>query len=321
MPKTKAKISKKNKSKQSITKKTRRLQPPTYKSFRLRKKIKPTTTPLRSAFKILFQAMVTLRTHWRLFLTITVIYGVLTVILVHGLGGSLNLTGLKNELKSGFSGRWSSLLTGVTLFSYLLGSAGTSVNPAGGVYQTILVIIISLVTIWALRQVVAGSNIRARDAFYKGLYPLVPFILVLLVVGLQLIPLLLGSWLYATVVTNSIAITAFEKFVWAVLAFLLVLLSLYMVCSSIFALYIVTLPDMTPMKALRSARQLVRYRRWTVVRRLLFLPVALLILGAVIMIPLIIFLTPLAEWVFFFLTMFMLVVFNTYMYTLYRELL
>lgn len=254
-------------------------------------------------------------------MSITLIYGLLTVILVRGIGGSLDLSGLKDNLKGGFSGNGSSLLTGVTLFSYLLGSAGTSTNPAGGVYQTVLIIIMSLVIIWALRQVLSGHKIRARDAFYNGTYPLVPFVLVLLVVGLQLLPLLAGSWLYSTVISSGIAVTELEKFTWAILAFLLAILSLYMICSSLFALYIVTLPEMTPMKALRSARQLVLYRRWTILRKILFLPLVLLILGGAIMIPLILLITPAAEWIFFMLSMFVLVVVHAYMYTLYRELL
>jgi uncharacterized membrane protein YoaK (UPF0700 family) len=94
-----------------------------------------------------------------------------------------------------------------------------------------------------------------------------------------------------------------------------------MISSSLFALYIVTLPDMTPFKALRSARELVRHRRWTVLRKILFLPIILLVVAAIIMLPIIIWLTSLAQWVFFLLTMFALVAANAYMYTLYRELL
>ncbi len=94
-----------------------------------------------------------------------------------------------------------------------------------------------------------------------------------------------------------------------------------MISSSIFALYIVTLPDMTPLKALRSARELVKGRRWAVILRLLSLPVILLIVAAIIMVPIIIVLTPVAQWVFFLLTMFTLVAVHAYMYTLYRELL
>ncbi len=298
----------------------RKLKSPTYKSFRLTKRIKQ-PVKLTSSINIFKSALKTLKTNWKLFLVITLIYGFLTVILVRGIGGALNLNELKTALQNGFSGSFSNLFTGLTLFSYLISSAGASVNPAGGVYQSILIVITSLVVIWALRQVQAGNKISAKDAFYQGTFPLIPFILVLLVIGLQLLPLAMGSWLYSTVVTYSIAVTELEKFLWAVLALLLALLSIYMICSSVFALYIVTLPNMTPMKALRSARQLVLYRRWAVFRKVIFLPISLLIIGAIIMIPLIIFVTPLAEWVFFILSMLTLVVVHTYMYRLYRELL
>jgi hypothetical protein len=169
--------------------------------------------------------------------------------------------------------------------------------------------------------VLAGSKARVRDTYYRGMYPLVPFILVLMVIALQLVPLLVGSTVYSLVINNGIAVLFIEKLLWALLYALLALLSLYMISSSLFALYIVTLPDMTPLKALRSARELVRYRRWTVLRKVLCLPLILLVAAAIIMLPIIVWLTPLAKWIFFLLTMSSLVAVHAYMYTLYRELL
>jgi hypothetical protein len=78
---------------------------------------------------------------------------------------------------------------------------------------------------------------------------------------------------------------------------------------------------MTPMKALRSARELVRYRRWTVLRKVLWLPFVLLLAAALIMVPIIIWLTALAQWIFFLLTMFAVAAVHAYLYGLYRELL
>jgi K+-sensing histidine kinase KdpD len=83
----------------------------------------------------------------------------------------------------------------------------------------------------------------------------------------------------------------------------------------------VTLPDMTPLKALRSARELVRYRRWTILLRVLFLPVLLLLAAAIIMVPIITLLTPLTKWMIFLLSMIAIAVVHSYMYSLYRELL
>lgn len=320
---SKSKVAKKKPVKESQTAaKTRQVKQPVYKSFRPSKRIKPADRhEIKGSFKLLSSSLKTISQHWRLFLVITIIYGVLSIILVRGIGGGLDLATIKDNLKNGISGETSQLATGAVLFGYLLGSSGTSTSPTASTYQSILVIIMSLVIIWSLRQVLAGHVIRARDAFYNGTYPLIQFILVLVVIGLQLLPLLIGSWIYTVILQGGIAVTDLEKYLWFILFFLMVLLSLYMICSSLFALYIVTLPNMTPIKALRSARALVKHRRWTVMRKVLFLPLALMVLGAIIMVPLILYVTPVAEWVFFGLTMFVLVVVHSYMYSLYRELL
>jgi len=263
-------------------------------------------------------------TLWRyrtLFIGLTLTYGILNLILVQGLANSTNVTQLKDQLSQVFTGHLGSLASSLSVFVVLVGGAGNSSSQTAGAYQLFLALITSLAVIWALRQVLAGAQLRIRDAYYRGMYPLIPFILVLVVIGLQLLPLLIGSLLYGTVSSNGIAVSAAEKILWAVLYAGLALLSLYLLSSSLFGLYIVTLPDMTPIKALRSARELVRHRRWTVLRKILWLPLLLLVTAAVIMVPIIIWLTPLAQWVFFLLTMFALVAVHAYMYTLYRELL
>ncbi len=276
---------------------------------------------LPNVLKLFRMALYSLKTSWRLYGAIILVYGLLTVIFVRGFGSGLNLQDLKNSFQNVFNGSLGQLSTGVSLFGVLLGSAGTSSNPTASVYQSILVVVISLVLIWSLRQQQARHRVSLRDAFYNGLYPLIPFLLVLAIIGAQLLPLAAGSALYSLAVGNGIAVTIIEKSLWGLVFFLLALVSLYLVSSSIFALYIVTLPEMTPLRALRSARELVRGRRWIVLRKIVLLPILLLIAAAVIMIPLVILLTPVAEWVFFMCTMAALAIVHSYMYTLYRELL
>src|SRR3989344_3524342 len=221
---TPAKTRKKPASKEPVATAPRKLKKPEYKSFKVSKRIKHTGPKIDSAFKVFKNSLVILKQNWKIFLGITLIYGLLTIVLVRGIGGSLNLNELKSVIQEGFEGKFASLTTSAALFSYLVGSAGTSGSPTGGVYQTILIIVISLAIIWALRQVVANSKIKVRDTFYLGMSPLIPFILVLAVIGLQLIPLLAGSWLYSTVIGNGIAVSTVEKLAWALLFLLLVVL-------------------------------------------------------------------------------------------------
>lgn len=251
---------------------------------------------------------------------IALVYGLLTLVLVRGLTGSLDVTGIKDTFTSIFEGQLGNLLAASVIFGSLLGSTASATGSASYA-QPLLMIIVALAIIWALRQSLSGEKVAAKDAFYKGMYPLVPFTLVLGVVCLQLLPLLVGNWLYSLVLSNGIAVTVAEKVLWIMLFFLLALLSLYMISSSLFALFIVTLPDMTPMRALRSARQLVMHRRWIVLRKIVLLPIMLLLGSIVIMLPILLFLTAIAEWVFFALSMFGWVLSLTYIYTLYRRLL
>lgn len=297
----------------------RRLRGPKYKAFRLSKRIKhPIKLP--NAYRLIRLALELLGRNKRLFIGITIVYGLLNIVLVTGLTNKIDLTTLKSTLQTAF-GSGGAVTSTLTVFAVLVSSVGSSVSGAASAYQLFLILIVSLAIIWALREVSAGTRIRVRDAYYNGMYPLIPFLLVLMVIGLQLIPLVAGGTIFNIVITNGIAVFAAEKFLWGALFALLALLSIYMISSSIFALYIVTLPVMTPLKALRSARSLVRFRRWTVLRKVLVLPLILLLLITVIMLPIIFVATAAAQWVFFALTMFSAAVVHGYLYTLYRELL
>ncbi|MCA9344688.1 hypothetical protein KC946_02530 [Candidatus Saccharibacteria bacterium] len=299
----------------------RRLQKPKYKSFKLSKKLKIHQPKLPTAYRLFRSSLGVVKRNKKLIFGLTFVYALLTLILVNGFGSTLNVTELKDTLSEVFDGNFGNLTVAATLFGALITSAGSSVSATGGVYQTLLLLIFSLATIWSLRRIFAKEQVSVKDSLYKGMYPLVPFLLVLLVIGIQLIPIALGSWVYGVVTTNNIAITLIEKIIWGMLFGLLATFSFYMVSSSIFALFIVTLPDMTPMKALRSARQLVLHRRLLVIRKLLFLPIGLVLVAALIMLPILLWLTIIADWVFFVLTLLGTIFTLIYCYVLYRELL
>ncbi len=276
---------------------------------------------LPNAWRLTKLSAQTLWQHKAIFVGITLVYAVLNLILVKGLAGGTDINSLKHTLNQVFTGHFGSLASGLSIFVVLVGSAGNGSSPTAGAYQIFLAIITSLAVIWALRQVLADNRFRLRDAYYQSMYPLIPFILVLLVISLQMLPLVIGTAIYATVIANGIAVNLFERVIWLVLFAGLASISLRFISSSFFALYIVTLPDMAPIKALRTARDLVRGRRWSVLRKIICLPLILLVIAAIIMLPIITWLTPLTQWIFFILTTFTLVAVHAYMYTMYRELL
>lgn len=272
------------------------------------------------AYRLLWRSFGVLKKNWKVFAGILLIYGLVDFIVVQGFSAGQDYSGTKDTLKGLFGGSSADLASGVALFLYMVGSTGQSTSTSVGPYQFIWIIISSLAFIWAFRQTYSGSAFRIRDAYYRSMYPLITFVLVLMVVALELAPALLGGIIY-NVAAGGVASTGIERVMWALVFGLLILLSLYLVVGSIFALYIVCLPDMTPAKALRSAKQLVLNKRWAVLRKVAFLPVALVVLGGLVMIPVILVFSAAASWVFFLLTLLALPVLHSYYYALYRSLL
>jgi len=294
----------------------RTLKQRTYKSFRLAKPIKYAGRPLPSSWQLLKKSAQFLWLHKKSLGGVLLVFGVIHFIFVQGVSA-----GDFSEVKQIYDDSIGGLNGGIALFTYMVSTIGQANSVEGGIYQSILFIIVSLAIIWALRELMASKQIRIRDPYYRGMYPLVPFTLVLLVIGLQTIPALVGAWLYSVVVSNGIAVSVVEQLFWLVVFFIFALLSFYMLCSSLMALYIVTLPDMAPMRALRSARNLVKYRRWMIAKKVIILIISLLVVASVVMLPLLM-LVPIAAPVIFYLgTIVALGFVHVYFYHIYRELL
>lgn len=239
----------------------------------------------------------------------------LSLIFVRSISDSQGLGAIRDALNS------TKLLSIAVQLSYLFSSVSSSSNTNGTVYLVLLLIVISLAIIWALRQMQGKNPVSAKQSFYVGMTPFVPFVLVILVINIQMLPMTIGGFLYNAFVVGGIATTGLEQFSAVAIVLALILWSMYMVCASIFALYIVTLPGMTPLRALKSAKKLVYKRRLLLWRKLLFMPITVTLFVSLFEIPVIAFATVFAPWTFLVLSALALPFAHTYVYSLYREML
>ena len=269
-----------------------------------------------TSFNILGQVFTLLRRHWKILGGITLVYLVLNIVLASGLSNVINNFGIVKENLSG-SHNFSEALQG---FGSLLSGNASVGSESASILQSILIVLQSLVVIWALRQLLAGQKFSVKDAYYKSMAPLVPFLLVSLVILVQLLPVTLGSGLVA-LISSTLATSGLVTFIMVLVLIPLLGWSIYMLSSSIFGLYIVTLPDMQPRQALRSAKKLVSFRRLKIIRRIIFLPIFILVVMAVIILPLILFVHLLVVPVFYLLSILVILFVHTYLYSLYRGLL
>lgn len=105
------------------------------------------------------------------------------------------------------------------------------------------------------------------------------------------------------------------------IALFVTLLSFYWLTSTVIALYIVTIPGMWPLKALKAAKQAIKFQRLTVFRRVIALPIIVGVLYTLLLL-LIIRLAPGQTFVAVeILQLALLPIIHTYLFKLYRAFL
>jgi hypothetical protein len=274
---------------------------------------------LPGSFHLTGEVFKTLKTYWKPLGGIVLVYLILNVVFASGISNlSATVANIKANFEASGGQHFWNALSG---FGSLVGSAGSSSSQTASILQAILIILESLVIIWALRQLLSGNMIKVKEAYYLSMTPLIPFLLIVGVIFVQLLPMTLGSAvigaILSTIFNQGGALTAFFVVIFTTLA----AWSFYMISSSVFALYIVTLPEMQPRQALRSAKGLVKFHRWQLMRRIVFLPIFILLSMAVLVVPLILFASFLVAPVFYVLSMLVILFVHTYLYGLYRSLL
>ncbi len=281
------------------------------------------TVKLKSSFRLLKESIQVIVKNYRILGLIMGVYALIYLVLVLGFSVSGNATTLSGQLKSTFHGSLGSIAKSFNVYGLLLNSSSssTAANPSSGVFQGVLFVVISLVLIYSFRKLYNGSKLGLKEAYYNSTYPLIPYTLVLILVTIELIPMTLGLYLYSTVISGGIAVGTIERLIWIAITLALVLVSVYFISSSIFALFIISLEHMTPMKALRSARNLVRKRRTSIALKILFVPFFILISISIIMLIIILSVPVIANWTLQILLMLSLVFIFSYLYNLYRNLI
>lgn len=280
----------------------------------------PQRVTLPKARLLLVEACKLLWAHRKAFAGILAVYAIGMLLLVVGFSASSNFASVRDAVNESFAGKgWANSVAIQVYFLFSNSNAGTS--QLSGIYQSILLVLVSLALIWGLRQAKSGKRFKAKDSFYAGMSPLIPFLLTIAVISIQLLPLSIGAYLYSTLTTYGIVVYWYEQFLAFAIFMGFAYWSLRMVTGSIFSPYIATLPGMLPVEAVRNAKELVRGRRLVIWRKLIYLPIVLVVAIALLVTPFVMFLNVLAPWVFFLLGTVAFAVTHAYLYTLYRELI
>lgn len=290
---------------------------------------------------LLSHAMLTFKTifqHWRTFLPFIILMVILYIVAVGLMSEDFyrqfqdSIDETSAEIAGGQIGNFAK--AGLLLLSTITtGGLDAGMGEVESTFMILLFLIMWLVTVFLLRHFLAEEHPRLRDGLYNALGPLVSTLMIFVVIFVQAIPLMLVIITYSAANLTGFLDTPFYALVYFCFAALMLLLSGYLLSSSIMALVAVTSPGMYPMTALLAASDLMSGRRLKFILRLIYLIFVLVIVFIIVMLPIILLdlwfksvwswleSWPIVPFFLLCLTCFAFIYMTTYVYLYYRWLL
>jgi len=275
---------------------------------------KPTKQKLPSVWQLIKNTKLDIVAYWRPIIGVLLVYAALYFIFVLGFNLSSNLQETSLTQGSRLGGALDSVISQFT--SGVLVGSGQSDSTI--LVQFLLFLIASMALVWAFGQIKNGKTIKIRQAYYLGSATLIPTILITIILLLTLVPALIGSALLGVALqTGSVAI---ETTIISVIAFVLLLLSLYLFVMLWPAFYLVTLLSHWPWDAIKSAAKLTKKQRFLLLRKIFVLLLALVALMFIVMLPVAIVLPSAVALVAYCLLFVAFGLAHIFLYNLYRSL-
>lgn len=221
---------------------------------------------------------------WRALLAITAVYAIIYFIFVAGVPLFPTTESLTASIEESFGSTAGKLMDSLAIVGLSVSSVSSASN---GLLQIFLFLIASASVVWALRKQRGLNKISVKQAYYEGASNIVPMILVVVLLLLTMVPAAFAS------VGLNLALpvigTTTEKVVIYSIATPLIVWSLYLLVKWWPALYVIMLPNTTPIASMRTASALTRKRRFKIFIRILFIFffIALFFLSATILMALI----------------------------------
>lgn len=144
-----------------------------------------------------------------------------------------------------------------------------SQDPGILAYGSLAAVIMNLALIWTVVRLQKGHMVTLKEAYYEGTSALVRFLLVALVLVASLLPFIIGATIFSSAVSDTtVTVGLAEKLLVGVLWLILALPTLRWLTRYCFALLLVSQPGVTPIQALKTSRQRVKGRSWSIFGRL-----------------------------------------------------
>lgn len=232
--------------------------------------------------------------NWKLFLPLLIIAVVMAIVFI-GLMNESTFQQFQQVLNQtteemGFGDIGYVAKAGLLLISTVTtGGLSSSSKETNTIFFVLIFLILWLCTIFILRHRLAGHKIKLRDALYNAMTPMISSFVIFAIAVLQCIPVFFLIIVYSAAVQTEFLATPFYALLFFIFAALMVVLSGYLLTSSLMAFVAVSAPGLYPMKAMHAASDLMMGRRFKFFLRIIALLFILTLTWVAVMLPLIVF--------------------------------
>lgn len=293
---------------------------------------RPVTTALPRSFALMRETIRLLLSRWQVFAGLIVVIWSLLFLVVGG-AQQLQYESLRDLAKivssEVYGGNYSVWVeTAVLVTSVVGGGLNVILSEGQQIYTILLYMFTGLVTVWLLRHMVAGSNVRLRDGLYSAGAPIASIVVLGFIAMVQLLPAVLGTLIISSAKASGLLDGLWLSSVFFGVWLLSAVITLYLLMTTFFASIIATIPGTYPITAFRQANRLLAGKRLSVFLRIVWLTVVVIVALVILVAP-VIFVDTLvsSEWLPFvaallqMITIGLSVVSVSYIYVLYRKLI
>ena len=261
-----------------------------------------------------------LKKEWRVLTPITMLYSLLYLLIVR-VNINFDQTTSVDAAQAVFKATGTPILSRIGSLASVVSSYRPSGSEQANILSSVLIVLFSLIYIWAIRALSMGKKIRARDAMYNGTTNLLPFMFMIAVLAIQLLPLTLATVAYNMGDNGLIFIYWYERTAALVSLGLIALLTLYFASNSIMALYACTIQGVYPIPVMRSTRDLVRFQRLRILVNMVVGIAIMFFLYLCLLLIIVTYAPKLTSWMLDLFNILSLPIIHTYLYKMYRSML
>lgn len=273
-----------------------------------------------SPLSLISQTFTFLKKHWRVLTPITILYSLFYLLVVR-INISFDQAVSVDAAQAIFKATGTPILSRIGSLAGVVSSYRPSGSEQANILSSVLIVLFSLIYIWAIRALSVGKKIRARDAMYNGTTNLLPFMFMIAILAIQLLPLTLATVAYNMGDNGLIFIYWYERTAALIGLGLIALLSLYFISNTIMALYACTLQGVYPIPVMRSTRDLVRFQRLRILVNMVVGIVIMFFLYLCLLLIIVTYAPKLTSWMLDLFNILSLPIIHTYLYKMYRSML